>query len=108
MASAQAPIHSGFDGRTTADDVIAGLDLSGKTAIVTGGSFGVGWETARVLAGAGARVILATETPPVTRAALGDGIEGVEIERLDLTVPRSIDAFTERFLASQQSLSILV
>jgi NAD(P)-dependent dehydrogenase (short-subunit alcohol dehydrogenase family) len=47
-----------FGAETTADEVIEGVDLSGKTAIVTGGNSGIGFETARVLAGAGARVIV--------------------------------------------------
>ena len=43
-----------FDARTTADEVIKGVDLTGRRAVVTGGSSGLGAETARVLAGAGA------------------------------------------------------
>jgi NAD(P)-dependent dehydrogenase (short-subunit alcohol dehydrogenase family) len=108
MVSAQAPIHSGFNARSTADDVIAGLDLSGKTAIVTGGCIGVGLEIARALASAGARVVLPTRRPHMARAALGHIAEGAEIESLDLMSPSSIDAFAVRFLASGRSLSILV
>ena len=48
-----------FGFATTADDVIAGLDLSGKQVIVTGGASGIGLETARALANAGAEVTLA-------------------------------------------------
>jgi len=48
-----------FGFETTTTDVISGVDLSGKTAVVTGASAGLGIETARVLAGAGARVIMA-------------------------------------------------
>jgi predicted ThiF/HesA family dinucleotide-utilizing enzyme len=52
----QAPIASGFGAATTASDVIRGCDLSGKVAIVTGGYSGIGLETVRTLAAAGARV----------------------------------------------------
>jgi NAD(P)-dependent dehydrogenase (short-subunit alcohol dehydrogenase family) len=52
-------ITTGFDGLSTADEVIAGVDLSGVRAVVTGASSGIGAETARVLAVAGAEVTLA-------------------------------------------------
>jgi short chain dehydrogenase len=45
--------------RTTGEEALRGADLSGKTAVVTGGSSGLGVETVRVLAGAGAKVVLA-------------------------------------------------
>ena len=54
MPSPQAPIHSGYDSASTAAQVIEGVSLAGKTAIVTGGYSGLGLETVRVLAGAGA------------------------------------------------------
>jgi len=47
-----------FGFESTADDVLAGRDLSGKTALVTGGASGIGWETARALAAAGAHVVI--------------------------------------------------
>jgi len=108
MASAQAPIYSGFSAQSTADDVVAGFDLSGKTAIVTGGCFGVGLEIARVLASIGARVVLPTPTPQLEFAALAQVVEGAEIESIDLMSPSSIDVFAARFLASGRPLSILV
>lgn len=50
MNDKQVPIGSGFGPHTTADEVLAGLDLSGKRAIVTGGHSGLGLETTRALA----------------------------------------------------------
>jgi len=47
-----------FGPETTAEEVVAGLDLSGKTIVVTGSSAGLGAETARVLAKAGAEVVM--------------------------------------------------
>jgi WW domain-containing oxidoreductase len=52
-------ITSKFTGSSTADDVVAGLDLSGRRIVVTGASAGIGFETARALAAAGAEVVLA-------------------------------------------------
>lgn len=101
----QTPIGSGFGPTTTALDVLGARRLDGQTAIITGGYSGLGLETARVLAGAGAHVIVPARRPDVARAALP---EGVELQPLDLTDPASIDAFTDRFRASGRPLDLLV
>lgn len=103
----QQPIDSGFDGATTAAEVIRGIDLTGKTAIVTGGYAGIGLETTKVLSAAGARVIVpARDMEKATRAL--QGVEGVQIMALDLIDPASIDAFADRFLATGQPLHLLI
>ncbi|MCG4262020.1 SDR family NAD(P)-dependent oxidoreductase [Acetobacter senegalensis] len=107
MPTIQAPIGSGFDAHTTAVEVIQGCDLTGKTAIVTGGYSGIGLITARTLAGAGARVIVPARHQEKAREALNPYPE-LELESLDLIDPVSIDAFADRFLATGQSLHILV
>lgn len=56
---AEPRVVSHFNAETTAQEAIAGLDLTGRNAIVTGGASGIGSETARVIAGAGARVLIA-------------------------------------------------
>jgi NAD(P)-dependent dehydrogenase (short-subunit alcohol dehydrogenase family) len=58
-----------FNGRSTADEVLAGLDLTGKTVVVTGSSAGLGFETARALAGRGAEVVMAGRDPAKNEAA---------------------------------------
>jgi short chain dehydrogenase len=83
-----------------------GIDLAGKTAIVTSGHSGFGRETARELRGAGARVIVPARDPRRAAAALA-GID-VEIEPMDLLDPVAIDAFAERYLTSGQPPHILV
>ncbi|GHO51023.1 SDR family NAD(P)-dependent oxidoreductase [Ktedonospora formicarum] len=103
----QQPIGSGFGASTTANEVIHGIDLRGKVAIVTGGSSGIGLPTTRALRSAGARVIVPARNYEKAAAAL-QGIDGVEIEEMDLSDPTSIDAFAERFLATGQPLHILV
>lgn len=107
MPTKQEPIHSGFGARTTAREVLGNRRLDGVIAVVTGGYAGVGLETTRALVAAGATVIVPARTPDKARAALA-GMASVELERLDLFEPASIDAFAERFLASGRPLHLLV
>lgn len=103
----QRPIHSGFVAASTALDVVEDVDLSGRTAIVTGGHSGVGLETTRALRAAGAHVIVPVRDPDKGRSRL-EGIADVEIGRLDLADPASVAAFASRFLASRRPLHIVV
>ena len=107
MPSEQAPIHSGFGPTTTADEALGAADLSGKTAIVTGGYSGIGLETTRTLVRAGASVIVPARSPDKAREALAS-IPRTEQGRLDLLEPSSIDAFAEEFLASGRPLDLLI
>ncbi|MEO8554903.1 MAG: SDR family NAD(P)-dependent oxidoreductase, partial [Kofleriaceae bacterium] len=104
MAKQQA-IPSGFTAQATARDVIGELRLEGKTAIVTGGYAGIGVETTRVLAAAGARVIVPARDRAKAERAIG-GLANVTIDELDLAVPATIDAFAARF--GDQPLHLLV
>ena len=103
----QQPLTSGFGATTTASEVINGIDLSGKTAIVTGGNTGLGLETTRVLAAAGAKVIVPARDIAKARQNLKD-IPNVEIEPMNLMDPASIDAFAEKFLESGRALHLLI
>ncbi|MBO7743126.1 SDR family NAD(P)-dependent oxidoreductase [Paenibacillus sp. MWE-103] len=103
----QQPIPSGFGHDTTATEALGGRDLTGKTAIVTGGYSGIGLETVRVLAKAGATVVVPARTLEKARTSLA-GIPRVELEELDLINPASVDAFARRFLDSGRQLDILV
>ncbi len=67
MTTPQQPIDSGFGPRSTTSDVLEGIDLSGKLAIVTGDYSGLGFETVRVLASAGARVVVPARRRPMPR-----------------------------------------
>ncbi|MFJ9116987.1 oxidoreductase [Streptomyces sp. NPDC102394] len=107
MTTAQQPLPSGFGAASTAEEVIEGVDLTGKVAIVTGGYSGIGLETARVLRSAGAEVLVPARDLRRARAAL-ETVPGAEVECLDLLDPASIDAFAEKFLASGRPLHILV
>jgi NAD(P)-dependent dehydrogenase (short-subunit alcohol dehydrogenase family) len=102
----QTPIDSGFSPANTAADVIKGIDLTGKVAIVTGGYVGIGLETTKALLSAGATVILGIRTPEKAAANLS-GLS-VETIPLDLLDPTSIDSFASTFLASSRPLHILI
>lgn len=103
----QKPLNSGFNARSTADDVIKNIDLTGKIAIVTGGYAGIGRETTKVLAAAGATVIVPARSIEKAKKNL-EGISNVELETVDLIDPLSIDQFTSRFLASERPLHLLI
>lgn len=107
MTNPQTPIDSGFGARTTADEVLAGHSLSGKLAIVTGGHSGLGLETTRALAKAGARVIVPARQPDAARGAVGE-LPGVEIETLDLADLASVRDFAARVVASRRHVDILI
>jgi NAD(P)-dependent dehydrogenase (short-subunit alcohol dehydrogenase family) len=105
MPTPQAPIRSDFDASSTAAEVIRGHDLRGKTAIVTGGSAGIGLETTRALASAGARVIVPARDLDKARDAIGTL---ATIEPMELTDPSSVAAFADRFLKTGQPLDLLI
>ncbi|GAB3717985.1 SDR family NAD(P)-dependent oxidoreductase [Nocardiopsis oceani] len=107
IAHKQHPISSGFTASSTAEDVLAGIDLSGRNVLITGGHAGLGLETTRTLSLAGASVTVGSRNPERAAAALA-GIERVEIGRLDLLDPASIDAFATRFVDSGRPLHILI
>jgi len=107
MPTNQAPIGSGFGAASTAAEVLAGCDLTGKTAVVTGGYSGIGLETVRAFRSAGAKVIVPTRDMARARASLAD-IPEVRLESMDLLDPHSIDAFAEQFLGNNEKLQMLV
>jgi NAD(P)-dependent dehydrogenase (short-subunit alcohol dehydrogenase family) len=89
--TAPTPWPYGFE--TTAADVVAGLDLSGRRAVVTGGASGIGVETARALAEAGAAVTIAVRDLDAGHKTAADIGRGVAVAPLDLTDRASIAAF---------------
>ena len=94
-------IASRFGAFTPAREVVEGLDLSGRTAIVTGGATGIGIETARALSQAGARVVLAVRNLQAGAEAAADiartARAPVTVEALDLADLSSVRDFTARW-----------
>jgi NAD(P)-dependent dehydrogenase (short-subunit alcohol dehydrogenase family) len=108
MTSPQAPVNSPFGYRSTAREVVEGVDLAGKTVVVTGGYSGIGTETVHALAGAGAQVIVGARRPDQAEDVL-EGVSGdIAILPLDLSDPASIDAFAEEVAEETATIDILI
>lgn len=107
MTTPQTPIHSGFGPASTATEVAENVNLSGKTAIVTGGYSGIGLATTRALARAGAEVVVPARDLVKAKAAL-EGLDGVEVAEMDLVDASSVERFANRFVESRRQLPILV
>lgn len=103
----QKKLGSGFNAKSTAAEVVKGIDLTGKIAIVTGGNTGIGLETTKVLAAAGATVIVPARDLQKAKTNL-QGIANVELEAMDLADPKSINGFAEKFLSTGRPLDLLV
>lgn len=107
MPHFQYPVGTGFTAFSTVHDVIAGVDLTDKNVVITGGHSGLGLVATRALSEAGAWVTVAARDPErATRAT--SGIRRVEVGKLDLLQPSSIDAFTARYRRSGRPLHILL
>ena len=101
-----------FGFNSTTDDVLAGVDLTGKTILVTGASGGLGEETARALAARGASVTIAARSQDKLDAAaarIGKGTGNtVETGLLALDRPESVRTFAEAWMAGHDQLNILI
>ncbi|XP_047332649.1 short-chain dehydrogenase TIC 32 B, chloroplastic-like [Impatiens glandulifera] len=104
---------SGFGSSSTSEQVTEGIDATSLTAIVTGGSSGIGLETARVLALRNAHVIIAARNIEAAKQAkesiLKDNESArVDILTLDLCSINSIKNFAKEFIALNLPLNILI
>ena len=107
MQDPQTPLNSGFGFHSTAVAVLVGIDLTGKLAIVTGGHGGLGQESTKALAGAGAHVLVLARNPEAARKAL-EGVPNVEVDQLDLADQASVRACAERFVASGRKADMVI
>ena len=97
----------------TTDDVLQGIDLSGKVVLITGGTTGLGKESARALGLAGATVIITARSEEKGQAAVAQLTELVpdgdfSFEVMELGSLDSVRAFADRFLASRDRLDVLL
>lgn len=98
---------------TTTTDVLAGVDLAGRTALVTGGTTGIGKETARALAAVGASVVITARSDEKGAAAVDDLSAAVPdadlaFGVLELGSLDSVRVFTDGFVDSYERLDLLV
>lgn len=105
MSTHDSLITTKFNATSTAQDVVAGLDLSNLRAIVTGASSGIGIEAARALVGAGAEVTLAVRNISTGSAAADNivsstGSDRVRVASLDLADTASIASFLDSWNGS--------
>jgi NAD(P)-dependent dehydrogenase (short-subunit alcohol dehydrogenase family) len=103
----QEPINSGFNAQSTSQDVIKGIDLTGKIIIITGGYAGIGLETTKTFTEAGATVIAPARDIEKAKKNL-EGVKNIEIEKLDLADPDSINHFAGKFISSGRKLDVLI
>lgn len=106
-------VHMTFGATSTTDDVMAGIDLSGKTVVVTGASAGLGVETTRALAAAGAHVVMAVRDKAKGEAAAEQvraGAPGASLElgELDLASLDSIRTFAAWLADRQPRIDLLI
>ncbi len=106
--SDQIPVSSPFHRKSTGQEVLAEIDLVGKTAVVTGGYSGIGLETTRALAAKGAKVIVPVRSPQKAQESLA-GIEGdVQTAELDLADLKSVHGFAQSLLNELDGIDLLI
>lgn len=124
MPSPQQPVNSGFGRESTPSEVLSGRDLSGTVAVVTGGYSGLGLETTRALASAGAVVVVPARRPDHARTVLaevadvpdgdvetaltGAAAGQVVIDELDLGHLASVESFADRLFATGVALDVVI
>ena len=109
-AQDQIPLGSGFGHASTASDIVSayGAGLAGRHYVVTGGYSGIGLETVRALAGAGAHVTVPARSPERARAALAGMAGGIAVATMDLADLASVRAFAASLLAGGRPVHGLI
>ena len=104
----QKPINSGFNAKSESSDVLNGVNLQNKVIIVTGGYSGIGIETTRGLALAGAEVIIPAKRVDVAANNLNGIVSKENIYQMDLGDLNSVKSFTDKFKNKFSKLNILI
>lgn len=104
----QKPIQSPFNAKSTAAEVIKGIDLAGKLAIVTGGHSGIGIETVKALAGAGAEIVVPARDVVKSKAALSGVAGKISVASMDLADLASVRRFVAEIRATRKAVHLLI
>ena len=104
----QKPINSPFHAKSTAAEVIKGVDLSGKFAIVTGGHSGIGFETVKALASAGAEILVPARDASKAKEALAGVAGKISVASMDLADLQSVRKFSGEVKAERKSIDLLL
>lgn len=107
-SAGQTPLGSGFGAATTAAEVLAGIDLTGKRALVTGGYSGIGIEIVRALVAAGIDQVLVPARRLDTATEALAGIPRVTVGEMDLADQASVAAYAEGVLARGGHLDLVI
>ena len=111
-AQDQNPLGSGFAPKSEPEQILEGIDLTGKTAVVTGGYSGIGFETTKALASKGAHVIVPVRTPAKAAENLG-ALEGtvagsIETRQMDLADLSTVAVFADAMNAELDQIDLLI
>lgn len=104
----QKKLKSGFGMKTEAAEIMAGKDLSGKVAVVTGGYSGIGLETTRALVNAGAKVYIPVRTPAKAAENLKDIGGDVIVDEMDLGDLATVRTYAESVAQREASIDLLI
>ena len=108
ISEQQKPVDSGFGSKSEPSEVMEGIDLSGKTAVVTGGYSGIGTETTRALLNAGCEVYIPARRTDVAVKELEGILSTENIIEMDLASPKSVQTFVDDFSSQINKLDILI
>ena len=108
ISEQQKSVDSGFGAKSEPSEVMEGIDLSGKTAVVTGGYSGIGTETTRALVNAGCEVYIPARRTNVAVKELEGILSTENIIEMDLASPKSVQTFVDDFSSQINKLDILI
>ena len=108
ISELQKPINSGFNSKSESMDTLKNIDLNGKTAIVTGGYSGIGFDTTKGLVSAGAEVIIPAKRTDVAIKNLNGIVSKENIIEMDLSNLNSVKNFSDSFKEGYKKLDLLI
>lgn len=104
----QAKTESGFIPKSEPSQILEGIDLAGKVAVVTGGYSGIGMETTRALAERGVKVYVPVRDPAKAESNLAEVNGDVVVGAMDLADLNSVRSFAEVVAAAESKVDLLI